>query len=73
MMKSGTDWKMASRQYSRAMMNALSIKLFRDRSMELNKSMELKKSMELRKSKELKKSMELRKSMELKMAQKQQG
>ncbi|KFK31209.1 hypothetical protein AALP_AA6G082200 [Arabis alpina] len=30
MMKSGTDWKMASRQYSRALLNALSIKMFKD-------------------------------------------
>ncbi|XP_010522188.1 PREDICTED: calcium-dependent protein kinase 24 [Tarenaya hassleriana] len=30
MMKSGTDWKMASRQYSRALLNALSIKMFRE-------------------------------------------
>ncbi|KAK9288626.1 hypothetical protein L1049_017086 [Liquidambar formosana] len=30
MMKSGIDWKMASRQYSRAMLNALSLKLFKD-------------------------------------------
>ncbi|KAF3455791.1 hypothetical protein FNV43_RR00433 [Rhamnella rubrinervis] len=31
MMKTGTDWKMASRQYSRAFLNALSTKLFKDR------------------------------------------
>ncbi|KAJ0036082.1 hypothetical protein Pint_25733 [Pistacia integerrima] len=37
MMKSGTDWKMASRQYSRVFLNALSIKLFKDKSMELVK------------------------------------
>ncbi|CAE6023688.1 unnamed protein product [Arabidopsis arenosa] len=30
MMKSGTDWKMASRQYSRALLNALSIKMFKE-------------------------------------------
>ncbi|XP_044499614.1 calcium-dependent protein kinase 24-like [Mangifera indica] len=33
MMKAGTDWKMASRQYSRAFLNALSTKLFNDKSM----------------------------------------
>ncbi|KAH9783704.1 calcium-dependent protein kinase 24 [Citrus sinensis] len=60
MMTSGADWKMASRQYSRAMMSALSIKLFKDKSMELTKSMELNKSMELKKSVELKKSGQLR-------------
>lgn len=38
MMKSGTDWKMASRQYSRVFLNALSIKLFKDKSMELLKT-----------------------------------
>ncbi|CAL0334133.1 unnamed protein product [Lupinus luteus] len=32
MMKTGGDWKMASRQYSRAMLNALSIKMFKDKS-----------------------------------------
>ncbi|OIV99428.1 hypothetical protein TanjilG_17238 [Lupinus angustifolius] len=32
MMKTGGDWKMASRQYSRAMLNALSIKMFKDNS-----------------------------------------
>ncbi|XP_059632880.1 calcium-dependent protein kinase 24 [Cornus florida] len=35
MMKSGMDWKMASRQYSRAMLQALSLKLFKDKSLEL--------------------------------------
>ncbi|EEF28856.1 calcium-dependent protein kinase 24 [Ricinus communis] len=35
MMKSGMDWKMASRQYSRAMLNALSMKLLKDGSMQL--------------------------------------
>ncbi|KAM7256815.1 hypothetical protein ACFE04_012556 [Oxalis oulophora] len=35
MMKSGMDWKMASRQYSRAMLNALSNKMFRDKSLNL--------------------------------------
>ncbi|CAI0397098.1 unnamed protein product [Linum tenue] len=33
MMKCGMDWKMASRQYSRAMLNALSIKLLKDKSL----------------------------------------
>lgn len=28
MMTTGMDWKMGSRQYSRAMLNALSVKLF---------------------------------------------
>ncbi|KAK3444054.1 hypothetical protein EUGRSUZ_A00262 [Eucalyptus grandis] len=31
MMKMGMDWKMASRQYSRAMLNALSQKMFKDK------------------------------------------
>jgi len=35
MMKTGMGWKMASRQYSRALLNALSLKLFNDKSMEL--------------------------------------
>ncbi|KAF2300191.1 hypothetical protein GH714_010576 [Hevea brasiliensis] len=35
MMKSGMDWKMASRQYSRAMLNALSMKIIKDKSMQL--------------------------------------
>ncbi|KAJ0092003.1 hypothetical protein Patl1_26307 [Pistacia atlantica] len=38
MMKSGTDWKMASRQYSRVFLNALSIKLFKDKSMEVSET-----------------------------------
>ncbi|KAK1400512.1 Calmodulin-domain kinase CDPK protein [Heracleum sosnowskyi] len=33
MMKTGMDWKMASRQYSRAMLNALSVKILKDKSM----------------------------------------
>ncbi|KAL8139638.1 hypothetical protein V2J09_005659 [Rumex salicifolius] len=32
MMSSGIDWKMASRQYSRAMLNVLSVKMFNDKS-----------------------------------------
>lgn len=32
MMKSGGDWKMASRQYSRALLNALSFRMFKDKS-----------------------------------------
>ncbi|KZV34824.1 calcium-dependent protein kinase 24-like [Dorcoceras hygrometricum] len=32
MMTTGIDWRMASRQYSRAMFNALSMKLFKDKS-----------------------------------------
>ncbi|KAG2397810.1 Calcium-dependent protein [Vigna angularis] len=32
MMKTGGDWKMASRQYSRALLNALSFKMFKDTS-----------------------------------------
>ncbi|KAF7805360.1 calcium-dependent protein kinase 24 [Senna tora] len=32
MMKTGPDWKMASRQYSRAMLNALSFKMFNNKS-----------------------------------------
>ncbi|KAL3506689.1 hypothetical protein ACH5RR_032071 [Cinchona calisaya] len=35
MTNTGTDWKMSSRQYSRAMLNALSMKLFKDKSMQL--------------------------------------
>ncbi|XP_030527752.1 calcium-dependent protein kinase 24 [Rhodamnia argentea] len=31
MMKTGLDWKMASRQYSRAMLNALSQRMFKDK------------------------------------------
>ncbi|KAJ8774864.1 hypothetical protein K2173_018123 [Erythroxylum novogranatense] len=34
MMKSGMDWKMASRQYSRAMLNALSIRFAKDKSIQ---------------------------------------
>jgi len=33
MMTKGMDWKMASRQYSRAMLNALSMRLFKDKSL----------------------------------------
>ncbi|XP_021911464.1 calcium-dependent protein kinase 24 [Carica papaya] len=36
MMKTGMDWKMASRQYSRALLNALSIKMFKENSMEVD-------------------------------------
>ncbi|KAG4967157.1 hypothetical protein JHK87_032808 [Glycine soja] len=32
MMKTGGDWKLASRQYSRALLNALSFKMFKDTS-----------------------------------------
>ncbi|XP_061374612.1 calcium-dependent protein kinase 24-like [Gastrolobium bilobum] len=32
MMKTGGDWKMASRQYSRALLNALSFRMFKDKS-----------------------------------------
>ncbi|KAI7753876.1 hypothetical protein M8C21_025632, partial [Ambrosia artemisiifolia] len=32
MMTTGMDWKMASRQYSRAMLNAISMKMFKDHS-----------------------------------------
>ncbi|KAK2984380.1 hypothetical protein RJ640_002766 [Escallonia rubra] len=35
MMTTGMDWKMASRQYSRVMLNALSMKLFKEKSMQL--------------------------------------
>ena len=35
MMKVGMDWKMASRQYSRVMLNALSMKIFKDKSMHM--------------------------------------
>ncbi|XP_020236052.1 calcium-dependent protein kinase 24 [Cajanus cajan] len=38
MMKTGGDWKMASRQYSRALLNALSFKMFKDTS---NKTVDL--------------------------------
>lgn len=33
MMRTGMDWKMASRRYSRVMLNALSMKIFRDKTM----------------------------------------
>lgn len=35
MMKTGMDWKMASRQYSRAMLHALSLRLFKENSLHL--------------------------------------
>lgn len=37
MMKAGTDWRKASRQYSRDRYNSLSLKLFKDGSMNLHK------------------------------------
>ncbi|KAM1112591.1 hypothetical protein TB2_045406 [Malus domestica] len=36
MMKTGMDWKMASRQYSRALLNVLSRKLLKDESLQAN-------------------------------------
>ncbi|KDP42813.1 hypothetical protein JCGZ_23755 [Jatropha curcas] len=39
MMKNGMDWRMASRQYSRAMLNALSMKLLKDKSMQVSKQL----------------------------------
>lgn len=36
MMKTGMDWKMASRQYSRALLNVLSRKLLKDKSIQAN-------------------------------------
>ena len=30
MMTTGMDWKMASRQYSRVILNAISVKMFKD-------------------------------------------
>ncbi|XP_057982137.1 calcium-dependent protein kinase 8-like [Malania oleifera] len=36
MMKAGTDWRKASRQYSRERFNSLSLKLMRDGSLQLN-------------------------------------
>lgn len=36
MMKTGMDWKMSSRQYSRALLNALSTKMFKDKSLQAN-------------------------------------
>ncbi|OIW21924.1 hypothetical protein TanjilG_14772 [Lupinus angustifolius] len=36
MMKAGTDWRKASRQYSRERFNNLSLKLFKDGSLQLN-------------------------------------
>ncbi|CAL0326643.1 unnamed protein product [Lupinus luteus] len=36
MMKAGTDWRKASRQYSRERFNSLSLKLFKDGSLQLN-------------------------------------
>ena len=35
MMKAGTDWRKASRQYSRERFNSLSLKLMRDGSLKL--------------------------------------
>lgn len=35
MMKAGTDWRKASRQYSRERFNSLSLKLMRDGSLQL--------------------------------------
>lgn len=32
MMKLGADWKMSSRQYSRALLNALSQKMFKEKA-----------------------------------------
>lgn len=43
MMKTGIDWKMASRQYSRVMLNALSMKIFRDKSMHFKASKTMKR------------------------------
>ncbi|XP_074281496.1 calcium-dependent protein kinase 24-like [Silene latifolia] len=36
MMCSGMDWKMSSRQYSKAMLNKLSLKLFKEKSIQVN-------------------------------------
>ncbi|KAJ0042501.1 hypothetical protein Pint_17913 [Pistacia integerrima] len=36
MMKAGTDWRKASRQYSRERFNSLSLKLMRDGSLQVN-------------------------------------
>nr|AFK48659.1 unknown [Medicago truncatula] len=36
MMKAGTDWRKASRQYSRERFNSLSLKLMKDGSLQLN-------------------------------------
>lgn len=36
MMKAGTDWRKASRQYSRERFNSLSLKLMRDGSLQLD-------------------------------------
>ncbi|XP_019168314.1 PREDICTED: calcium-dependent protein kinase 24 [Ipomoea nil] len=37
MMTTGTDWKMASRKYSKVMLNALSVRLFKDKSVQIKK------------------------------------
>ncbi|XP_031130182.1 calcium-dependent protein kinase 24-like [Ipomoea triloba] len=37
MMTTGTDWKMASRKYSKVMLNALSVRLFKDKSIQIKK------------------------------------
>ena len=37
MMKAGTDWRKASRQYSRERFNSLSLKLMRDGSIQVGK------------------------------------
>lgn len=38
MMKAGVDWRNASRQYSRAVFNTLSRKMFKDVSLKLDPS-----------------------------------
>lgn len=36
MMKAGTDWRKASRQYSRERFNSLSLKLMKDGALQIN-------------------------------------
>lgn len=42
MMKAGTDWRKASRQYSRERFNSLSLKLMRDGSLQQLNKMEVR-------------------------------
>ncbi|XP_010542759.1 PREDICTED: calcium-dependent protein kinase 24-like [Tarenaya hassleriana] len=67
MMKTGTDWKMASRQYSRALLNALSIKMFKESRADVGDSGQKSYSMEFPLAKKKAKLLEApkNKSMEL--------
>lgn len=41
MMTTGMDWKMASRQYSRVMLNAISVKMFKGETIEEEEDIEI--------------------------------